>query len=483
MQEALRKKLILLVFLPVVIVSILLAGTLCLSLASPPFYLWVALKGMETAIASAAVAVAAVLLIAVFMGMIHIVRITASGTKALLTTTETGHVPEKDVPDSLREDVEFNVLVRRIEQLSRGGREAPGALTKIAQTDEELRKLTLALEEVAAGSPYVPLPVKEGLAGKVISLLNRLMPEFLAARGAGPGKAQSVESLQRIEKELRETREASRELAADAERTFLESTEALVVAREASRLAAETGQRLEAVTAGAEAGTGSSLKSQKQEVRDAVTRLLEAAAFGIEDLTRGLMKASSLSRSSERIANRASVLALNISVESARASVPGMSVLADEITKLADFARACSDESSTVIKEIETKVDSAIHRMHVAQEEVRHKTRLLGLDAPDEGPLGRVPDAELAKSTERLCDSVAKLFARVQELSKLTEKSSRDAEKLNRKTAMALDKARLLARGESCESPSAQLESPEIQTLSDEDLFVEGQVVEEKEGE
>jgi hypothetical protein len=78
---------------------------------------------------------------------------------------------------------------------------------------------------------------------------------------------------------------------------------------------------------------------------------------------------------------------------------------------------------------------------------------------------------------------VAKLFARVQELSKLTEKSSRDAEKLNRKTAMALDKARLLARGESCESPSAQLESPEIQTLSDEDLFVEGQVVEEKEGE
>jgi methyl-accepting chemotaxis protein len=475
MQEALRKKLILLVFVPALIASALLAGTLCLSLAWAPFSLWVAAKGMIVTLAVAAILVAGVSLISMLVAIIQASRVVAGGTKTLLRTTETGRVPEKDVPASLRDDVEFNVLARRIEQLSRGGREAPEASRKIAQMEDELGKIARALEEISTGSPYVPLPEREGLAGNVISLLNKLLPESLELRRA------ATENVRNVETELRETSEASQELATGAERTFLESTEALVAAREASKLAAEAEQRLQSIAADTEPKLG--LRSQKEGVREAVTKLIEAAAHGIEDLTKGLMRANSLSRSSERIANRASVLALNISVESARASLPGMNVLADEITRLADFARACSDESASLIREIETKVDSVIRGMHVAQEEVRHKTRFLGLGAPAEEVSGRAPKAELERITKRLCDSVAKLLTRVQELSKLTEKTSRDADRLSRRAVAAYGQARLLAEDEVLRSPSAQLESPEIQMLSDEDLLIEDPAVGDKEGE
>jgi methyl-accepting chemotaxis protein len=475
MQEALRKKLVLLVFLPALIASALLAGALCLSLASAPFSLWVAANGMMTTLAVAAILVTVVSLVCTAVAIIQVSRIVARGTKALLKTTETGRVAERDVPASLRDDVEFNVLARRIEQLSRGGKEAPEASRKIAQMEDELRKIARALEEVSVGSPYVPLPEKEGATGAVVSLLNKLLPESAQPRGA------AAESVKGVEAELRETSQASQELAATAERTFLESTEALVAAREANKLAAEAEQRIQTMAAEAEPKLG--LRNQKEAVREAVTRLIEAVAHGIEDLTKGLMKASSLARSSERIANRASVLALNISVESAKASLPGMNVLADEITKLADFARACSDESESVLREIETKVDSVIRGMHVAQEEVRHKTRLLGLGAPVEESPGRETKAELEKTAKRLCDSVVKLLTRVQELSKLTEKASSDADRMSRKAAAAYDQARLLAGGEPPKNPSAPSEFPEIPTLSDEDLLIEDPSAGDTEGE
>ena len=475
MQEALRKKLLLLVFLPALIASALLAGTLCLSLAWAPFSLWVAAEGMMSTLAVAVVLVAAVSLACMLVAIVQTLNVVTRGTKTLLKTTETGRVPEKEVPVSLRDDVEFNVLARRIEQLSRGGREAPEASRKIAQMEDDLRKMARALEEVSAGSRYVPLPEKEGLTGGVAALLNRVLPESVQLRGS------AAESVKGMEAELRETSEASQELAEASERTFLESTEALVAAREASKLAADAEQRVQSMAVENDAKMG--VQAQKEGVREAVTRLIEAVAHGIEDLTNGLMKASSLSRSSERIANRASVLALNISVESARASLPGMNVLADEITKLADFARACSDESESIIRDIESKVDSVIRGMHVAQEEVRHRTRLLGFGPQAEETCGREPRAELEKTTKRLCDSVAKLLARVQELSKLTEKASSDADRMSRRAAAAYDQARLLAGGELLKSPSAQSESPEIQTLSDEDLLIEDSTVGEKEGE
>ena len=466
MQEALRKKLVLLVLVPALIASALLAGALCLSLAWAPFSLWVAASGMMTTLAAAAVLVTVISLVSIVVAVVQVSGVVGRGTKILLRTTETGRVPERDVPAALADDVEFNVLARRIEQLSRGGKEAPEASRKIAQMEDELSKIARALEEVSAGSPYVPLPEREGATRAVVSLLNKLLPEPARPRGV---PAQDVKG---VEVELRETRQASRELAAAAERTFLEATEALVAAREANKLAAEADQRIQAMAVEEDSRLG--LKTQKEAVREAVTRLIEAVAHGIEDLTKGLLKASALARSSERIANRASVLSLNISVESAKASLPGMNVLADEITKLADFARTCSDESESVVREIEAKVDSVIRGMHVAQEEVRHKTRLLGLGAPVEEPSGREARAELERTTKRLCDSVAKLLARVQGLSKATEKASSDAERMSRRAAAAYDQARLLAGGEPCKIPSESPELPEIPTLSDEDLLIEG---------
>jgi len=475
MEEALKKKLVLLAFVPAVIASTLLAGTLWLTLMSSTFVAWVMAERLEEILPLAAVLVAVVFIFGELAAILRVCRIAKEGTKILLKATETGRIYEKDIPAPLKEDIEFNVLARRIEQLSRGGKEAPEVSKKLASFEGDVRKITGALEEVSTGNSYVPVSEGEGPLTGVISLLNRVLPELSELRRSATGTIGSIEA------ELRETTETTRELAETAERAFLESTEALVAAREAGRLASETEQKLRAVMATEMPTIG--LQSQKVEIRNAVTRLIESAAKGIEELTRGLMRANSLSRSSERIANRASVLALNIAMESARASLPGMNVLAGEINKLADFARASSDESAALVREIEAQIDTVVRGIHLAQEDVRQKTRLLGVGVPGEEGGERGSGADLPRFTARLCDSVGRLVSRVQELSKLTERTSRDAERLSRKAVVAYEQARTAVENEECKSPSAEVGFPEIHMLSDEDLLTEDPAPDEQEGE
>ncbi len=480
MQEALRKRLILLAFVPAVIAGFVLAGASVLALTSSSLAAWLAARGMELGFVLGVVLVAAVFIVGQLLALLHVCRIAGNGTKALAKTTETGRVDEKNIPGPLHDDVEYNVLARRIEQLARGGREVPGTTRRLALLEDDLRAIAAALEEVSVGSPYIPLAEKEGASGKAISLLNKVLPEFYELRRTSTGKVQSVEA------EIREMSVTSRELAETAEQSFLGSTEALVVAREAGRLAEEVERRLHAVMAVTPKGPAA--RTQKEEIRTAVTRLIETAAGGIEELTKGVMRAGSLTRSSERIANRASVLALNLAVESAKGSLPGMSVLVDEVRGLADFARACSDESAGVIRDFELQVDTVVRNIHVAQEEIRHRTRLLGLVTPGEEAETRETDAELGRLTAKLCDSVGKLLAKAQELSKLTEKTSRDAERLSRKTFVAHDRARTVAEQEGwkslgASSESAEPESLEIQTLSDEDIVMENSAQGEQQGE
>jgi methyl-accepting chemotaxis protein len=474
MEEALRKRLILFAFVPLVVVVLVLVATLWFVIGWFPSSLWVASKGLEIKIVLGALAVSAVFILAELLVLLHVARIAGSGVRCLLRVAESTKQPEGGLPRQLKEDVEFNVLAKRFEQLSRGSRDQVAASRRLAQLEDELQRIGNAIEEVLVGSPFVPLPEKEGAIGRVVSLVNRILPEFTELRKS------TVKEMRTVEKDLLETREASQQLATQAERSFLESTEALVAAREVSRLVTEAKEKLHVIIGKPEEKPG--VKPPKEGIRDAVTKVVETAARGIEELTKGLIKAGALSRSSERIANRASVLALNVAVEAARASLPGMNVLAEEIRKLAEFARGCSDESAAVVREIETKVDSVVRAIHITQEEVRVRTRTLGFVPGEHTPEGEDAEAELGRIASRLDDAVGKLLSKVQELSRLTEKASREAERVSRKAVAVHAQARALADAESWKSPSPMAESSRIETLSNRDLLIGGSPADKEEG-
>jgi len=475
MEEALRKRLILFAFVPLVVVALVLVAALWFATGWFPSSLWVASKGLETRIVLGALALAVVFIVVELMVLLYVARVAGRGVQCLLKVAESTRLPESGIPGPLKEDVEFHVLAKRFEQLSRGSKDQAAASRRLSELEEQLQRIGNAIEEVLVGSPFVPLPEQEGVPGRLVSLVNRLLPEFSELRKA------SVKEMRNIEKDLRENREASQQLATDAERSFLESTETLVAAREVSRLVTEAKEKLHLIVGRPEEKQG--VKPPKEGIRDAVTKVIETAARGIEELTKGLIKANALSRSSERIANRASVLALNVAVEAARASLPGMSVLAEEIRKLADFARGCSDESAALVKEIETKVDSVIRAIHASQEEVRIKTRTLGL-GPGEFMLeSKDAEAELDRIASRLDDAVGKLLTKVQELSRLTEKASSEAERVSRKAVAVHDQTRSLAEGESWKSPTPMPESSRIETLSSEDFLIGDSAADNQEGE
>ncbi|KPJ61275.1 MAG: hypothetical protein AMJ46_03025 [Latescibacteria bacterium DG_63] len=465
MEEALKKKLIPLAFVPLVLLAVVLVGILWLDFACVPFSVWVTSKGLGTYVVLGTLALAAAFVVFELVILLRVARIAGSGTRALLKLTETAQLPRQEIPRSLTEDVEFSVLAKRLEQLSRGAKSDVASSRRLAQLEEELQRIANAIEEVSVGSPFVPLPEREGITGLIAGLLNKVLPEFCELRKS------SLKEIQAVETELRETRKVSQELAAHTERSFVESTETLVLAREVSRLTAEAREKVQAIAGKRRERVG--MAAPGEEIRDAVAKVIETAARGIEELTRGIIKSNALSRSAERIANRASVLALNVAVEAAKASMPGMNVLSEEIRKLAEFARASSDESAALVGEIEAKVDSVVRTIHISQEEVRLRIRSLGVPTSEE-LAGEEEDVEgeLDRLALRLGEATERLLTKLQELSKLTEKASREAENVSRKALATHDQTRALVQGESWKNPLIQPQSREIETLSDEDFLI-----------
>ncbi len=476
MEEALKRKLILLTFIPLVVVVAVLAGTLWLSMAWPPFSIWITSKGLEAYVTLAVLAIGVAFLVFELFVLLRVARIAGGGTRGLLKVTETARYPMGEIPRTLTEDVEFSVLAKRLEQLSRGAKGEAASSRRLLQLDEELQRVANAIEEVSVGSPFVPLPKTEGTAGRIAELLNRMLPEFCELRKS------SLKEFRAVETELEEARTASQELAAHAERSFVETTETLVLAREVGRLTTEAGEKLETM-AGMQREKAK-LAAPSEEIRDALTKVIETAARGVEELTRGLIKSNALSRSAERIANRASVLALNVAVEAAKASMPGMNVLSEEIRKLAEFARSCSDESSALIREIEAKVDSVVRTIHISQEEVRLRMRTLGIAASKERA-GEEEDieGELGRLTAKLGETAERLLVKVQDLSKLTERTSREAERVSRKALATYEQTRTLVQGESWKNPVPEPEEHDVETLSDDDFLVEDSASDKQEGE
>ena len=102
MEEALRKRLVLLTFIPLLLVVAVLVGALWLTLAWVPSSVWVASKGLETEIMLGALAIAAIFVVVELVVLLRTARIAGRGIRNLLKVTETAKIPQSEIPGALR---------------------------------------------------------------------------------------------------------------------------------------------------------------------------------------------------------------------------------------------------------------------------------------------------------------------------------------------------------------------------------------------
>jgi len=102
-----------------------------------------------------------------------------------------------------------------------------------------------------------------------------------------------------------------------------------------------------------------------------VDQVVLTAADGIEDLAAGLMRANELASVAERVTNRATLLALNASLEATRSGSEAFAAIAEETRRLAEFAREATDTISRLSSEIEFKVGETITAIHATSEDAK----------------------------------------------------------------------------------------------------------------
>jgi hypothetical protein len=110
--------------------------------------------------------------------------------------------------------------------------------------------------------------------------------------------------------------------------------------------------------------------------------------------------------------------------------------------------------------------------------------RTLGIGASKErAGEGEDMEGELSRLAVKLGETAERLLVKVQDLSRLTEKASREAESVSRKALATHDRTRALVQGESWKNPLVEPEPHDVETLSDDDFLVQDSATDKQEEE
>lgn len=298
-------------------------------------------------------------------------------------------------------------------------RRSTRAEEELANTRQQLTLLREALERWVREESWASPALDEGAVADMADALS----QGLARRGAV--EAQNREVAEQVARELVTSLADAQESAEQSERGFVEATALLTTVRELQRLSGELTASLDAPAA-APASAG-----PREAAREALEELVAASAGSVEALGRGLMRVQDIHDQVQTIANRATLIAIQVLTGERRAGAEGEAV-AQELKRLAQEVREATDRTSGFALDIESAVAEAGERMRGVRERAFARLDALPEAAPAAAAGARLGDDSL-RLLERVREMVQDAARKGERLSAAGERASRAAERLTRR--------------------------------------------------
>src|SRR5262245_18450729 len=218
-----------------------------------------------------------------------------------------------------------------------------------------------------------------------VSAVGELLAHALQRRASVD--EQNREAARQVASELAAVISEAREAAAQAERGFIEATALQTTVRELHRLAGELATSLHRPPGSAPAAAPAPAPAERTPeppepaappagVREVLEELVGASFASVDSLGRGLMRVQDVSEQVQRLANRATLIAIQT-----LAGTSDPATFSDELKVLAREVRDATDRTQRFAHEIEQAVAEADARMREARERAP-----AGFEAAGPGP-------------------------------------------------------------------------------------------------
>jgi hypothetical protein len=322
---------------------------------------------------------------------------------------------------------ELSALAPTVQDALARQRQLARAADDLQRLEHQLAELRVQAERWMRSERWQAQALAGGPAAELAASLDRGFARDLEVRD------QNLEAARLIRAELDQSREDARESVEQAERGFVEATSLLTTVRELQRLGAElAGVLAHERPAAADGPAGEPADATREAMGAALEDLVQGTVGIVEDIGQGLARVQEIGDQVRLLANRATLIALDVTVPREPGGLLQAEVAA-ELRLLARDVRAATDRTEALSHEVATRVHTAGGRM--SELRARVAERLATLPAPALPP---------ARAEGPRADDVRHLLERVQEmirdatrkgerLSASGERASRAAERLVRR--------------------------------------------------
>jgi len=320
---------------------------------------------------------------------------------------------------------ELSELAESLQAMLATQRRSTRAYEELEATRKQMALLQAALEHWVRDEAWVAPTLEEGAVDDLADTLGNGLSRRHAV------EQQNREVAEQVARELVASLADAQESAEQSERGFVEATALLTTVRELQRLSGELTTSLDALGT-TPATTESSGTSARDSAREALEELVAASAGSVDSLGRGLMRVQDIHEQVQTIANRATLIAIQVLTGDRRSEPLGENV-AQDLKRLAQEVREATDRTSGFALDIESAVAEASERMRGVRERALAKLEALPEAAPTSTPITSRSYDDAQRLLERVREMVQDAARKGERLSAAGERASRAAERLTRR--------------------------------------------------
>ncbi len=345
--------------------------------------------------------------------------------RGLLRGVHTGRVGELRGLPAASGWGELSELAESLQAILATQRRSSRAYEELETTRKQMTVLQEALEHWVREESWVAPALEEGALADLADTLGNGLSRRHAV------EQQNREVAEQVARELVVSLADAQESAEQSERGFVEATALLTTVRELQRLSGELTTSLDALGTSPPT-TEPAGASARESAREALEELITASAGSVDSLGRGLMRVQDIHEQVQTIANRATLIAIQVLTGDRRSEPLGESV-AQDLKRLAQEVREATDRTSGFALDIESAVAEASERMGGVRERALAKLEALPETSSVPVPITSRSYDDAQRLLERVREMVQDAARKGERLPAAGERASRAAERLTRR--------------------------------------------------